>query len=77
MKQGFGALRVGDRVRYAESFMPFYGIVVDELTEHFVKVKWDDSPEPSLHRRSRLRAGPVVGRAIDRVRRCGITVVNP
>jgi len=51
-------LRVGDRVRYAESFMPFYGIVVDELTEHFVKVKWDDSPEPSLHRRSSLEPDP-------------------
>jgi hypothetical protein len=58
MKQGFGPLRVGDRVRYVESFMPIYGIVVDELTEHFVKVKWDDSPAPSLHRRSILEPDP-------------------
>jgi len=49
-------LRIGDRVRFAECFMPLCGVIVDELSELFVLVKWDDVAEPMAHWRSSLIA---------------------
>jgi hypothetical protein len=46
--------RSGDRVKLRDCSMIARGTIVDELTEEFVRVQWDDVPTPAMHRREAL-----------------------
>jgi hypothetical protein len=49
---------LGDRVRFRDAYVPAHGVVVDELTETYVQVKWDGVADPTTHRRDELQIDP-------------------
>ncbi|MBS0416078.1 MAG: hypothetical protein JSR66_00080 [Proteobacteria bacterium] len=46
--------RKGDRVKLRDCSLIARGIIVDEITEDYVRVQWDDLPAPATYRRSGL-----------------------
>lgn len=46
---------MGDRVRFRNSYVPACGVIVDELTESYVLVKWDGVATPTPHWREDLQ----------------------
>ncbi len=46
---------LGDRVRFRDAYMALHGVIVDELTEAHVQVRWDGVATPSAHRREDLQ----------------------
>ena len=46
---------IGDRVRFRDACVPVQGVIVDELTESYVLVKWDGVTAPTPHAREDLQ----------------------
>lgn len=46
---------VGDRVRFRDACVPVRGVIVDELTESYVLVRWDGIATPTPHSREDLQ----------------------
>ena len=47
-------LRIGDRVRFHDAHVGAIGTVVEEVTEHHLRVQWDEVPHASIHHRMSL-----------------------
>jgi len=47
-------LRIGDRVRFRDAHLGAIGTVVEEVTEHHLRVQWDEVPHASIHHRMSL-----------------------
>jgi hypothetical protein len=48
------SLRIGDRVRLHLCSLTPEGLIVDEFSEDYVSVQWDDLPSPATYSRRSL-----------------------
>ena len=46
--------QIGDRVRFRECNLRASGVIVEDLTDDYVKVQWSDWMVPTTHRRHSL-----------------------
>ena len=45
----------GDRVRFRDSYVGARGVIIEQLTRDYVRVRWDGVAAPVLHRRQDLQ----------------------
>lgn len=49
-------LKVGDRVVLSDSDVTAWGVIVEEVDDDYLRVRWDHSPISTTHRRHALAA---------------------
>jgi len=54
---------LGDPVRFRDALVPMRGVVVDELTEAYVLVRWEGVATPTPHAREDLQIDPTAAPA--------------
>ena len=45
---------MGDRVRFRDSAIGAIGVIVEQITEHHVRVQWDGITHTTVHHRTSL-----------------------
>jgi hypothetical protein len=53
-------LQIGDRVRFRGAHLGAFGTVIEQVTEHHVRVQWDDVAQASVHHRMSLEPADVL-----------------
>ncbi len=60
-------LRIGDQVGFTGSTVHATGVVIEELQDDYVRVRWTDFPAPTTHRMDALELHGVLGAMVGMV----------